>query len=148
VLIEPRANHDGAVTALVAAAEAELAARYGDDGTRYPVDPAARFLVAFLDGEPVGCGALQGIDAAIAEIKRMFVEPMHRRRGVARRLLAALEDEAAAAGFAAVRLETGVRQPEALAFYRSAGYRRMPAYGPYLGDPMSVCFSKDLRQRV
>jgi GNAT superfamily N-acetyltransferase len=109
--------------------------------------PAGVFLVARLDGVPVGCGAVRlvpGGAADVAEIKRMYTTPAARRRGVSRALLARLESEAAALGYRRLQLETGLRQPEAIALYGSVGYHRIPSYGQYEGHELSVCFAKDL----
>ena len=109
--------------------------------------PVGIFLVAWLDGEPAGCGAVRrviGGPAEAGEIKRMYTVPAARRRGVSRALLARLEAEAAALGYASLQLETGLRQPEAIALYEAAGYHRIPSYGQYEGDELSVCFAKDL----
>jgi ribosomal protein S18 acetylase RimI-like enzyme len=125
-------------------------------GERYPraaihglhaadlVDERLVFLVARLDGRAVGCGALRPLGPAVAEVKRMFVVPDHRGQGVARRLLRALEAAALARGWTTVRLETGVRQPESIALYRSAGYREIPRFGEYAENPFSACFEKPL----
>ncbi len=95
--------------------------------------PAGLLLVATLHGEPVGCGALKFHDGAPAEIKRMWVAPAARGLGLGRRLLASLESRAAASGVGAVRLETNRALTEAIALYRSAGYREVPAFNdePY-----------------
>jgi GNAT superfamily N-acetyltransferase len=106
--------------------------------------PAGVFLVARCDGRPAGCGALRRRDEGVAEIKRMYVEPWARGRGVARRILAELEGAARAMGYGVIWLETGVRQPEAIGLYESSGYRRIPAYGEYVGSATSVCFEKVL----
>jgi putative acetyltransferase len=74
----------------------------------------------------------------------MFVTRAARRGGIARALLERLEQEAFAIGYRRLVLETGVRQKPAIALYRSAGWRRIPAWGPYVGDPTSVCFGKSL----
>ena len=101
-----------------------------------------RFLVARIGGTAVGCGALLiGSDGA-AEIKRMFVAPAARGRQLGRQILLALEREAAAAGVHVIRLETGVRQPEALALYRSHGYSERGPFGDYRPDPLSAFFEK------
>jgi len=84
--------------------------------------PAGTFLVGFHDGEPVCAGAIKRIAPDAAEIKRMYVVPGARRRGVARRLLGALEDAARERGYAFVRLDTGPKQQHAVALYASAGY--------------------------
>src|SRR5207247_449885 len=127
----------------------ELARRYGDDseGDFRPAHvrpPRGVFLVARLAGRPVGCGGLRPMADGAAEVKRMYVEPDVRGRGVGRRLLAGLEEHARGLGYAVVRLETGILQPEAVRLYEAAGYRRIPNYGVYVDNPLSVCFEKDL----
>jgi GNAT superfamily N-acetyltransferase len=92
----------------------------------------------------VGCGALKRLDATTGEIKRMYTAPTGRRRGVARALLARLEDEARALGYVALQLETGGPQHEAVAMYESGGWTRIPGYGRYAGDPRTICFRKEL----
>ena len=72
----------------------------------------------------------------------MYVAPSVRRRGLARRLLAELEEKAIKLGYAIVRLETGNRQPEAIALYESCGFRRIAPYGSHVDDPLSICFEK------
>jgi GNAT superfamily N-acetyltransferase len=150
--------------ALVDALAADLDARYAADGpgdgdapeiadawTVRPdqvTPPLGAFLVARLGCVPVGCGAVRrvprGAPPHVAEIKRMYVTPAARGRGVARALLARLEAEAAALGYRTVQLETGMRQPEAVLLYRSAGYHRIPGYGQYATDALSLCFAKHL----
>jgi putative acetyltransferase len=106
----------------------------------------AVFVVARLGDEPVGCGALRPLDgdADAVELKRMFVKPEARRRGIARRLLADLEARARAFGYKTIRLETGDRQREAIALYEACGYRRIEPFGHYVGNPISVCFERHL----
>ena len=105
--------------------------------------PEIRFVVARLSGEAVGCGALR-LDAGFAELKRMYVVPEARRRGVAWRLLGRLEALAAGNGRSLVRLETGVAQAEAIALYERAGFRRVPPFPPYRPDPLSLFMEKAL----
>ena len=103
------------------------------------------FFAARLDGEPVGCGAFRPMaDANAVEIKRMYVAPNARRQGVARAVLAALEGEALRTGFTIARLETGIKQVEAIPLYRSAGYELIDCYPPYAGMAESLCFEKVL----
>ena len=102
------------------------------------------FLIARLDGDPVGCGVVRALGDGIGEIKRMYVRPSARRLGIARALLEDLERHGRALGFHALRLETGERQPEANALYERAGYRPIPPFGEYVSDPMSLCFEKVL----
>jgi putative acetyltransferase len=104
-----------------------------------------RFLVARIGGVAVGCGALLiGSDGA-AEIKRMFVAPAVRGRQLGRQILLGLEREAEAVDVRVIRLETGVRQPEALALYRSHGYVERGPFGSYRLDPLSTFFEKRMR---
>jgi GNAT superfamily N-acetyltransferase len=95
--------------------------------------PNGAFLVARLDGQGVGCGAVRVLEADNAEIKSMWVDPAARRLGVGRSLLAALESTAAELGCRAVRLDTAAYLTEALTLYQSAGYSEIPAYNenPY-----------------
>jgi GNAT superfamily N-acetyltransferase len=92
----------------------------------------------------VACGGLCRYDAETGEIRRMYVVPEHRGRGLSRQLLGALEGEASGLGYERVRLETGVRQHEAIGLYRSAGFEPIERYGPYVDDELSVCFEKRL----
>lgn len=136
---------------LIAELSAELSARYGDDGSgRF--DPAdveverAAFVVARLDGEPVGCGALRPMDEQAAEVKRMYVRSSARGQGISKKILQKLEDLARDFGYQIVRLETGYKQPEAIHLYEKSGYRRIDNYGPYIGSEYNLCFEKSLGQ--
>ena len=136
---------------LADALEAELLATYdGDPGSGgLPAasvfePPAGVFLVGWEDGEAVACGGIARYDEATAEIRRMYVVPEARGRGLSRLVLIALEDEARALGYSLVRLETGRLQAEAIGLYTSAGFGPIPRYGPFANDPKSVCFEKRL----
>jgi len=96
--------------------------------------PGGGFVVAYRDGRPAACGGLKRLDARTGEIKRLYVAPEARSVGLGRRVLDRLEQVAAAAGYGAVRLDTGARQPEALALFRSAGYRPIADYN---GNPFA-----------
>jgi putative acetyltransferase len=106
--------------------------------------PPGVFAIARVDGEGVGCGAIRPLDGTVGEVKRVFVLPGCRRMGIARRIMALLEDKGLQNGFTMLRLETGTKQPEAIALYESLGYRRIPAFGEYVSDPYSICYEKDL----
>jgi ribosomal protein S18 acetylase RimI-like enzyme len=125
---------------------AEVSARYGTPPSPFSLSEAAMertiFLIARLDKEPVGCGAVRCIDEGTAEVKRMYVAPAGRRRGIARRILAELERSAVDFGYRAIRLETGILQPEAQRLYESCGYKRIGAFGHYVGNQTSVCYEK------
>ena len=147
--------------ALIQALNTELAAQYPEPGaTHFRLDPdevapgAGVFVVARIGGRAVGCGALRclcepalvrELGAAVGELKRMYVAPEMRGHGIGRALLARLEDEGRALGLTRLVLETGTRQAEALALYRSAGFAAIPAYGEYAASPeTSVCLTKRL----
>ncbi|MDN2567151.1 bifunctional helix-turn-helix transcriptional regulator/GNAT family N-acetyltransferase [Aquibium sp. A9E412] len=142
VTIAPEPIDGAAARACLAAYFAELAARFeagfdpdaggaAEDAAMTPPDGC--FLVARIDGRPVGCGALKPLDAQTAEIKRMWVAPEARGRGLARRLLAALEAEARARNRHRVRLDTNRALTTAQAMYRKAGYRPIARFNdnPY-----------------
>ncbi len=104
------------------------------------------FLVAFAGETPIGCGMIRRFeeDAYTAEVKRVYVEPDWRQRGVARQLMLALETEASRLGFRKMLLETGTLQVAAIRLYQSLGYQPCPCYGIYANDPLSLCFDKIL----
>lgn len=139
--------------ALDAGLQQEYLIRYGGpDGTPVAPEefapPAGAFLVAWLDGVAAGCGGFRTVGEGVAEIKKMYVEPVARGRGVARRLLAGLEECAAASGCHRVVLETGSVQPEALGLYISSGYRAVPAFGIYRSSPAARHLGKTLLPSV
>ena len=101
--------------------------------------PHGAFLIGTIDGEPVCCGGLKRLDDRACEIKRMYVMPAARGRGVARRLLAGLEDHARGLGYELARLDTDGRLPNAVALYESAGYRPIPNFN---GNPIATYFGE------
>ena len=104
--------------------------------------PKGRWVVAYRDGEPVGCAALKRLDPTTAEIKRVYVAPEVRGRGVARALLARLEEIARDVGYTKLRLDTGARQPASVALFGSVGYEQIADYN---GNPVaSYWFEKRL----
>ena len=140
------------VEGLIAGMLAELRQRYPEDeDADHPnkpradqfVPPVGVFVLARLDGRPAGCGGVRLLEPGIGEIKRMYVDPPARRSGVGRAVLAALEDEATGLGLAALKLETGTRQPEAIALYESAGYRPIPCFDNEEWE-LSRCYEKRL----
>jgi GNAT superfamily N-acetyltransferase len=138
VRLAPAAWDDADVRRLTAAQQAELRARY--EGGQEPGTPPSAADVAVVlvardaGGEAVGCGALRPLGDGVAEIKRMYVVPAARGRGLSKLLLAGLEAAARDRGWTTLRLETGPRQPEAIALYEGAGYRPIAAFGPYADD--------------
>ncbi|GHJ42612.1 GNAT family N-acetyltransferase [Streptomyces sp. TS71-3] len=136
----------------------EYAVRYGDEGDVTPLEPAmfeppsGLYLIVYDDlGTPLSTGGWRAQDANAegytdgdAEVKRMYVVPEARRRGLSRLVLAALEDDARTAGRTRMVLETGVRLPEAIALYVSSGYQLCARFGPYRFDELSRCYAKPL----
>lgn len=136
---------------LIEALDSELTEQYPEpDATHFDLaanevtGTSGTFLVAYLDGKPVACGALRVIEAGIGEIKRMYVAPALRGNGIAHAVLAALEAQARKLGMRRLVLETGKRQLAALALYRNGGFVTIPCFGEYLRSPLSVCMAKDL----
>jgi len=143
------------VVRLIAGAQQVYRERYGDEDAT-PVDPRqfasplGHLVVGYAGGTAVACGGWRARDGdedpALrdddAEIKRMYVVDGHRGRGHARAVLAELERTAAAAGRRRTVLETGTRQPEAIALYLSAGYVPTEKFGTYRCEPQSRCYAK------
>ncbi len=101
-------------------------------------------IVAYENGGPVGCGAIRTYDAETMEVKRMYVIPAMRGKGVAATILKELENWAAALNYTKLVLETGKKQPEAIALYQKSQYQIIPSYGQYLNVENSICFGKIL----
>jgi len=146
------AYRDPVAQRLVAAALADLAQRYGGPGDATPVGgtqfdpPDGAFLVATVHGVPAGCAGwrTRPEQPDVAELKRMYTLPEYRGRGVASALLTAVEESARAAGCTRVWLETGLRQPEAIALYEKLGYVPIPNFGYYAGYPNCRSFGREL----
>jgi GNAT superfamily N-acetyltransferase len=142
--------------AMIAAVQGEYVVRYGGEDET-PLDPAmfdpprGSFFVGYLDGRPAASGAWRRRDdvealgsTTTAEIKRMYVDPAARGRGLARAMLAHLERTASEAGATVSILETGTLQPEAIALYESSGYVEVPKFGFYCHASESRCYGKRL----
>lgn len=147
--LRPLPYDDPLAQYLVEAVQQEYVQRYGgrDAAVVEPAEflpPQGLFLVVEVDGVAAGCGAWRAMPDGAAEIKRVYVEPGFRRRGVARLVVAALEESAAAAGHPAVVLNSGREQPEALALYADLGYRPVPGYGVYACAPGAVFLGRRL----
>jgi GNAT superfamily N-acetyltransferase len=106
--------------------------------------PRAAFLVIWSKGEGVGCGAIKTMDERTAHIKRVFVTPKMRRKGLGRLIMKSLEAKAVELGYSIIFLETADKQFEALEMYRSLGYQRVPCAGRVPGTESSICFEKRL----
>jgi GNAT superfamily N-acetyltransferase len=137
---------------LIAALNAELKATFPEPGaTHFSLTGAqvgagdGAFVVAYLDEVAVGCGAVRRLDEATAELKRMYVDPPARGRGIGRALVEALEREARLLSMTRVVLETGTRLAPAIKLYQAMGYTRIPLFGEYVSSPdTSLCFGKSL----
>jgi putative acetyltransferase len=133
---------------LLAELTAELAALYetSDGSAGFSSEqvevPRAAFIVARIDGYPVGCGALRPLDATTVEVKRMYTRPGYRRLGVGQAILAEMDRLAVELGYTTIKLQTGPRQPEAAALYERVGYRRIPRFS---GNwELVLAYQKDL----
>src|SRR5215203_6202760 len=138
---------------LIDALNLELSGAYPEPGATHfglaPEEVSGRrgaFLVVYADGVPVGCGAVRLVDAETGELKRMYMSPTVRGKGLGRKLVAALESEARALGAKRLILETGIRQAAAIALYRKCGFESIPLYGEYLASPdTSLCLGKTIQ---
>jgi GNAT superfamily N-acetyltransferase len=134
---------------LIEAVQQEYVVRYGGrDVTQLGVaefaPPQGIFVIGRDAGQPVACGGVRLVGDDVGELKRMYVVPAARRRGIARALLDHLEREARKLGAMRLRLETGLHQPEALALYANAGYVDAEPFGHYAGAPLARHLAKDL----
>ena len=121
------------------------------DGDAHPfyaqfnkIDKIRYVVVAYENGQAVGCGAIKEYEKGVAEVKRMFVKPEWRGRGIAKRILSELEGWANELSFSECILETGKNQPEAIGLYQKSGYQKIPNYGQYEGIQLSVCMRKSI----
>lgn len=139
---------DAAFRALVTELDKDLAIRDGDDHSffaQYNKIASIKHVVVVMDGPtPVGCGAFKPFEPDAVEIKRMYVPPSHRQKGIASLVLRELERWADELNHKRCVLETGEKQPEAIALYAKWGYLVIPNYGQYVGVESSVCFEKRL----
>ncbi len=133
---------------LVQHLDKELWSRYGDEQSFFDqfnkLDDIKHVVVAYANDHAVGCGAIKHYIDNIAEVKRMYVSPEVRGKGIAMLILGELERWAQELSFGACILETGVAQPEAIRLYEKSGYVTIPNYGQYAGNDASVCMKKEL----
>ena len=137
---------------LIAALNAELEAAFPEPGANHFSLSSAQvamgdgaFVIAYVEDEAVGCGAVRRLDEETAELKRMYVVPSLRGHGIGRAIVEALEREARALGASKVVLETGTRLAQAIKLYERMGYVPIPLFGEYLSSPeTSLCFGKTL----
>lgn len=133
---------------LVRELDKDLAIRDGDDHAFFhqfnKIDSIRYVVVAFENNMPVGCGAIKEYEPGVMEVKRMYVKPEKRGQGIASQVLKELEIWAKELGYGKCILETGEKQPEAIALYQKNKYQRIPNYGQYAGVESSWCFEKVL----
>ena len=133
---------------LVSSLDVDLAVRDGNDHSFYAqynkIDLIKHVVVAYDNSVPVGCGAIKGYEPRVMEVKRMFTMTNQRGKGIASIVLKELERWALELGCIKCILETGKRQPEAIALYKKNGYAIIPNYGQYAKVENSVCFEKML----
>jgi putative acetyltransferase len=134
---------------LIAELEAVLEPRYPSESRHgYSVEKLLTQGVAFFllraDGTPAGCGGIQLVDGEYGEIKRMYVREQFRGSGFAKLILNQLADYARSHSIHVLRLETGIYQQEAIQLYQAQGFYRIPPFGPYTDDPLSLYYEKQL----
>ncbi|HEY0429266.1 MAG TPA: GNAT family N-acetyltransferase [Pyrinomonadaceae bacterium] len=131
---------------LVALLDLDLQIRDGAEHAFYAqfnkIDKIREVIVAYAGETAIGCGAFKEYAPGVAEIKRMFVLPDSRGRGIAGKILAELEAWAKELNFSECILETGLKQPEAIGLYQKSGYEIFPNFGQYAGVENSVCMRK------
>lgn len=149
MLIITRTNSDNSdFTKLVVLLDRDLAIRDGDDHAFYAqfnkTNHIGHVVVGYDKEEAIGCGAFKNYETDTVEIKRMFVQPQHRGKGIAGLILTELEHWAKELGFTFCVLETGKNQPEAIRLYQKSGYSIITNYGQYAGIDNSVCMKKEI----
>jgi GNAT superfamily N-acetyltransferase len=131
---------------LVRLLDADLKIRAGDENVFYAqfnkTDNIKHVIVAYLNNIAVGCGAIKFYQPNIMEVKRMYVSETHRGHGIASEILSTLEAWTKEFGFEKCILETGKKQPEAIALYKKNSYQIVPNYGQYINIENSICFEK------
>jgi len=142
----PEALEGPVARELIAELDAHLSSLYPPEENFFELPTADVFLVARLDGRPVGCGALRRLDPTTGELKRMYVRPQAEGKGIGRLLVEALAAWALDQGIERLVLETGVRQLAAIALYEKTGFTPIPRFGPYRSSPSSRCYERRLRR--
>jgi putative acetyltransferase len=149
VAISPERPNSPDAAGLILELEAHLASlypatsRHGFSVERL-VAENVDFFVLRTDGMPAGCGGILFVDGEYGEIKRMYVRPELRGLGLGRRILEHLTRHAMSRGITLLRLETGIHQQEAIALYERQGFHRIPPFGPYTDDPLTLCYEKQV----
>lgn len=131
---------------LVVLLDNDLKIKDGEDHDFYAqynkLDKINHVVICYQEDIAIGCGAFKELDSDTIEIKRMFVQPDFRGKGIAGKILKELESWADELNYANCVLETGKNNPEAIALYRKSGYEIIPNYGQYESIETSVCLKK------
>ncbi len=147
-LIRTNSDHPDFIN-LVKDLDAYLKIVDGDDHEFYNqfnnIDVLKHTVIAYVDNQPVGCGAFKAFNNSSVEIKRMYTSPIARNKGIASAILKDLEDWAKELNIKSTLLETGLKQTEAVKFYKKNNYKIIPNFGQYAGVENSVCFLKELK---
>jgi ribosomal protein S18 acetylase RimI-like enzyme len=146
-IVEERADSADAMQ-LIAELDAILMPNYAPESRHgFSVEKLLKqgvtFFVIRVDGVPAACGGVK-LDGGYGEIKRMYVRPQFRGLGLARLMLDRLGVHAQEHGISVLRLETGIHQAEAIGLYERYGFQRIPPFGDYFEDPVSLCYEKRL----
>lgn len=136
-------------TQLITELESVLAPLYQVESRHgFSVDKLIREGVAFFvtryDGVPAGCGGIKLFGSEYGEVKRMYVRPEFRGHGLGKQMLNHLAAYTTQHGITVLRLETGIHQTEAIGLYEKFGFQRIPPFGDYFDDPVSLCYEKRL----
>jgi len=149
IVIEKERSDSPDALMLIDKFNVELIAKYGEEDLSdfNPYETGIEkscFVIARFNGQAVGCGALRPLNENTGEVKRMYVLPSMRGKGISRKILNELEAEAKKLGYEKLWLETGVLQPEAIGLYEKDGYLRIKNYGIYINNPLGICFEKKI----
>src|SRR5688572_6375244 len=148
IRVERTTSDNKEFTLLVTCLDKDLLSRYEEQQAVYDqyniIENNPHVLVAYHENVPVGCGCFKKFDEQSVEIKRMYVKPEYRGRGIAATILDSLEKWAAELNYPVSVLETGTKQIEAIQLYRKSGYIVIENYGPYKNMPESICMQKRL----
>ena len=149
IVLKRTSNSDADFKQLVNQLDEYLAIVNGEQNAFYApnnmLDPLDTAVIAYYNNKAVGCGCFKKYDASSVEIKRMYVDPSIRGKGIATKVLNELERWAKEQGFTQTVLETGVKLDDANALYRKQGYQIIPNYGPYAGVDNSVCMTRTIK---
>ena len=146
-VITPESPASPDATALITELDAHLVPLYPREShhgfsVEKLISDSVAFFVIRAEGAPAGCGGIKLFGTEYGEIKRMYVRPQFRGLGLAKLMLDHLADYARSHGVSVLRLETGIHQHPAIRLYEQAGFRRIPPFGNYTNDPVSLCYEK------